>query len=220
MQTSGPVGRAHQRTAHHPGESDAACLFGELDEFFGAHPAFDGMVLGRGSEVLRDREQVAARRVEVAHGGDHFVDFLAHAQDQVGLGDHPGGAGLSQDVQGPVIAEGRADALEQPGHGFEVVREHLGRSVEDLAEEVGVRGEVGDENFDTAAGYGLVDGPHGLGVEPGALVGKVVAGDPGDRGVGQAHRGHGLGHPTGLVAVEGFGLAGVDLAEVTSTGAL
>ena len=61
---------------------------------------------------------------------------------------------------------------------------------------------------------------HGLGVQPGAAVGQVVAGDAGDGGVAQLHLLHALGDPARLVAVERLGLAGVDLAEVAAPGAL
>ena len=66
----------------------------------------------------------------------------------------------------------------------------------------------------------LVDLPDGLGVEPGAAVGQVVAGDAGDGGVAQTHRADALGDPARLVAVEGLRAAGVDLAEVAAPGAL
>ena len=59
-----------------------------------------------------------------------------------------------------------------------------------------------------------------LGVQPRAAVGQVVAGDAGDGGVLQAHRGDALGDPARLVGVEVGRLAGVDLAEVAAPGAL
>ena len=61
---------------------------------------------------------------------------------------------------------------------------------------------------------------HGLGVQPRAAVGQVVAGDAGDGGIAQTHRLHALGDPARLVAVQFGGLAGVDLAEVAPAGAL
>ena len=69
-------------------------------------------------------------------------------------------------------------------------------------------------------GVELVDRADRLGVQPGAAVGQVVAGDAGDRGVLQAHLLHALGDPARLVAVERLRLAGVDLAEVAATRAL
>ena len=69
-------------------------------------------------------------------------------------------------------------------------------------------------------GLSRVDLPHGLGVQPGALVGQVVARDAGDRGVAQPHLLHALGDPARLVGVVVGGLAGVDLAEVAAAGAL
>ena len=78
----------------------------------------------------------------------------------------------------------------------------------------------GMSSLDAGARVELVDLADGLGVEPGAAVGQVVAGDAGDGGVAQAHRLDGFGDAAGLVAVELGGLAGVDLAEVAAAGAL
>ena len=95
-----------------------------------------------------------------------------------------------------------------------------GRAPKTSAELVGVAVEVGDQQLDAAAGQQRVDLADRLGVQPGAAVGQVVAGDAGDGGVPQAHRGHRLGDPARLVGVELGRLAGVDLAEVAAAGAL
>ena len=123
-------------------------------------------------------------------------------------------------VERAVVAERRADPLEDPRHGLDVVGQHLGTGLEDLAQQVGLAVEVGDEVLDAGVRVELVDLLDRLGVQPGAAVGQVVAGDAGDRGVAQLHLLHALGHPPGLVAVERLGLAGVDLAEVAAPGAL
>ena len=60
----------------------------------------------------------------------------------------------------------------------------------------------------------------GLGVQPGPLVGQVVARNAGHRGVAQSHGGYGFGDPARLVGVVVRRFAGVDLAEVTTPGAL
>ena len=98
--------------------------------------------------------------------------------------------------------------------------QHLGTCVEYLVEELGLGVEIGDQVLDAGAGVEAVDGSHGLGVEPGALVGEVVACDAGYRRVPQTHRLHTLGNAAGFVAVEFCRLTGVDLAEVAASGAL
>src|SRR3546814_13681295 len=65
-----------------------------------------------------------------------------------------------------------------------------------------------------------MDLPHGLGIEPRSTVGKVVASDAGDGGIFELHLLDALGHTSRLVAVQRRRLPGVDLAEVTATGAL
>ena len=94
-----------------------------------------------------------------------------------------------------------------------------GAGFEDSPQPVGIAVEVGDQQLDTGGRVESLDRAHGLGIEPRATVGQVVAGHPGDGGIPQAHRLHAFGHPSWFVAVQADGLAGVDLAEVTTTGA-
>ncbi len=100
------------------------------------------------------------------------------------------------------------------------MRENLRARAEDLREQGRLGVEVGDQQLDTATGNGLMDLGAGLPVEPGSAVGQVVARDPGDCGVAQAHRGDRLGDPARLIGVERAWLASGDLAEVTPPGAL
>ena len=132
----------------------------------------------------------------------------------------PGLARRVMHRQRPVVAEAGADRLEDAGDRLEVVREHLGPRREDLVEQLGRRVEVGDEQLDAGAGVDRVDLADGLGVEPGAAVGQVVAGDAGDGRVLQAHGLHGRGDAARLVGVEVGRLARVDLAEVAAPRAL
>ena len=73
---------------------------------------------------------------------------LAHAEDQVGLGDQAEVAGLGDHVERALVAERRADPLEDARHGLDVVGEHLGPRLEDLAQQVGLAVEVGDQVLD------------------------------------------------------------------------
>jgi hypothetical protein len=120
---------------------------------------------------LGDRDQVAAGRVQVVQGGRHLLAGLAQAEDQVRLGDQSRGAALGDHPQGAVVGERGPDPLEDPRHGLEVVREHLGRRREDLAEQVWLAREVRNQDLHAGAGAGCMDGADRLGVEPGALIG-------------------------------------------------
>jgi hypothetical protein len=169
-----------------------------------------------GPQVLGDRHQLAPGVVQVAQRPAHLGALLAEPEDQVGLGDQSGRPGLAQHVEGPLVPERRPDPLEDARHRLDVVREYLGPGAEDLAELGRVGVEVGDQQLHAAPGEQRVDLSNGLGVQPGAAVGQVVAGHAGHRRVPQAHRDHRLGHPAGLVGVELGRPAGVDLAEVTA----
>ena len=213
------VGAAHQRAGHDALEPQVGRDVGPVHELLRLDPPVDRVVLGGGAQVLGDREDVAARVVQVADGLLDLGVLLAHAQDEVALGDQLGVAGHGEHPQRLVVGEGRADPLEDARHRLEVVREHLGAGVEHLADELGHGAEVGREDLDAGVGVERVDLADRLGVEAGGAVGPVVAGDAGDGGVAQAHRAHRLGDPAGLVEVERLRPAGGDVAEVAAPGA-
>src|SRR4051794_2060171 len=117
---AGGVGGADQGAGHGAGEADFLGFGLEVHEFLGFDPAVHGQVPFTGAEVLGDGDQVTARGVEVAEGFGDFFPGFAHAQDEVGLGDHAQVPALGDDVQGAFVAESGADPLEDPGHGFDV----------------------------------------------------------------------------------------------------
>jgi hypothetical protein len=61
--------------------------------------------------------------VQILHRDGDLLWGLAHAEDQVRLGDQPIGGG--EHVEAALIAERRADPLENPRHRLHVVCEHL-----------------------------------------------------------------------------------------------
>ena len=95
-----------------------------------------------------------------------------------------------------------------------------GRDSKTCSSSAGSPLKSGISNSTPVSGLSFLIAAHGLGVQPRAAVGQIVAGHPGDGGVAQPHRLHALGDPARLVAVELGGLTGVDLAEVAATGAL
>src|SRR3954451_2256773 len=183
-------------------------------------PALNRVVARRGTEVLRDRQQVARDLAQVAHRGADLLAGLAHAEDEVGLRDEAGCVTLREDIERALVAERRADALEDARHRFQVVREDLGLRVEHLLQQLRLRGEVGHQDLDARVGVECFDLADRLGVKPRAFVVQVIARDARDGCVAQAHRLHALGDSSRLVAVERGRLAGVDLAEVTASRAL
>ncbi|EGJ77981.1 putative lipoyl synthase [Streptomyces sp. Tu6071] len=221
----GAVRGTDERARHDPRVADLLGLLLQLHELVRLDPALDGVVPGRGAQVLRDRDQLAARLVQVAQCLADLLAGLAHAEDEVRLRDETGRAGLGDDLEGALVAEARTDALEDARDRLDVVREDLGARGEDLGELVRVRVEVGDEQLDLRAAQGplggqRVDLPDGLGVEPGPAVLQVVARDARDGRVVEVHRADRLTDAARLVAVERLRLARVDLAEVAAPGAL
>ena len=81
------IGGAYEGTAHDASETECACLVREFDKLLGLDPALDRMMARRRPEVLRDRDDLDTGIVEI---GERFADLrtgLAHAEDQIGLGD-------------------------------------------------------------------------------------------------------------------------------------
>src|SRR5579875_2118210 len=156
------VGGADQRAGHDAGEADLQGLFAEFDELLGLDPALDRVVPRRRAQVLGDRQQVAAGRVQVGQGLADLVPLLAQAEDQVGLRDQAVRPGPGQHAERALVAEPRPDPAEQPRHGLDVVRQHLGPGAEHLGQPVRFGVEVRDQQFDAAAGHGRVDLPGGL----------------------------------------------------------
>ena len=131
VEPSRAVRRAHQRAGHHPGEPDPLAVVEWSTNSSGLTQRSTGWWRsdGRRYWVIVIISQPASYRS--LHRRGHLLGRLAHAEDQVPLGDEPGGAGLADHVEGALVAEPRPDAAEDPRHRLEVVREHLGRGVED-----------------------------------------------------------------------------------------
>jgi hypothetical protein len=191
-----------------------------VHELLRLDPPVDGVVSRARTEVLRDGDDVRAGFVEVAQGPLDLMVLLAHAEDEIGLGHQAGIAAHGDDVERPLVAERRADPLEDAGDRLDVVRPDLGARIDHLAHELRDGVEVGDEDLHAGAGVEGVHLPDGLGVEPGPAVDEVVAGHSGDGGVAKAHPADALGDAAGLVPVERRRPAGVDLAEVAAPRAL
>ena len=87
-QQSRAIGRTDEGAGHDPGEAHGLGLGRKLDELFGMHPTVDWMVQGRGAQILRESQQIAAGLVQGAHGFKNFLAGFAHAQNQVRFRDH------------------------------------------------------------------------------------------------------------------------------------
>src|SRR5579875_1013451 len=149
-----PVGGPDEGAGHHPGEPQAQRLVAERGELVGGHPPLHRVMARRRPQVLGDGEQVTAGRPQVRHRLGDLLRPLAQAEDQVGLGDQARVLGGGQHVEGALVAERRPDPPEHPGHGLDVVREHLRPRHEHLAEQPRLPAEVGDQQLDPAARAG------------------------------------------------------------------
>src|SRR6187401_35923 len=81
------IGGAYEGPAHDTSETACVGLGREFDKLFGLDPALDRMMARRRPEVLRNRDNLDAGVVEI---GERFADLrtgLAHAENQIGLGD-------------------------------------------------------------------------------------------------------------------------------------
>ena len=181
------------------------------------HPAVNRVVKRRGTQVLRERQQIAARLVQVAHRRADLLARLAHAQDQIRLGDHAAVVGALDHRERAIIVEGRTNLLENTRHRLQVVRENLRASLHNHVDGVSLTAEVIDEELHTCARVELMDQTARLGVEPRGTVGQVIAGHARDRHVAQVEVAHGLGDTTRLILVVLGGTPRRDVAEIATT---
>ena len=86
-EASGAVTGSNQRTRKHTEEADLFGLGLDVEELLGAYPPIHRQVPRRGPQVLRDRDDVGAGVVQVVQRLADLGPILAHAQDEIGLGD-------------------------------------------------------------------------------------------------------------------------------------
>ena len=103
----------------------------DVEELLGAYPPIHRQVARRGPQVLRDRDDVGAGVVQVVQRLADLGPILAHAQNEIGLGDESVGVCLCQDIQGTLVPEGGANALEDAGNRLDVVGKDLRPGIED-----------------------------------------------------------------------------------------
>ncbi len=118
-----------------------------------------------------------------------------------------------------VVAGAGADAQIEPGHGFEVVVEHIGAGIDHLVGGVALAHEIRRQDLDRGGGRLGADGPHHRGEVGRASVVQVVAVDRGDDHVLEAHLANRPRHPLRLSGIERLRQAGGDIAEGAGAGA-
>ena len=173
-----------------------------------------------GAQVLGEGNDVTASIVQIAQRLVNLVVGLAHTQNQVGLGDHAAFLSLGDNVQGTLVTERRTNLTEDTGNGLQVVREHLGLSVNHLLNMLGNTLEIGDKHLNAGVRAHLVNLAGGLCVQPRTAVFQIVTSHTGHGSVTQTHDLHVLSDLERLSVIHSNGLTGRNIAEVATAGAL
>jgi hypothetical protein len=170
---------------------------------------------------LADGEHIGADAGEVAIDVEQLVHLLAEADHDSGLGDDGGVEFLRklEQAQGALVARSGAHGAIEARDGLGVVVEDLGVGVDDNFDGVFVALEVGDEDFDLAAGRLFADLFDDQGEGAGSAEDIVIAIDAGDDSEPEAERGDGLGDAARLIHVDGLGTALGHGAESAAAGA-
>ena len=221
VEAAGAVAGAHEGPAHDAGEADGRGDLGEVDELLGADPALHRMVPRAGAQVLGDGDEVAAGRVR-GRASAWWTSSISSPMPRMRLllVTRPAArAWVMTSRLRSYVNAGRM-RLNRRGTVSTLWASTSGAAANTSPSRAGLPEKSGMRTSTPVPGLSAWICADGLGVQPGALVGQVVAGDAGDGGVPQPHRAHRLGDAARLVAVEGRGLAGVDLAEVAAAGAL
>jgi len=190
----------------------------EVGELARGVEAGHGQVIARGAQILADGEYVAVDGGEVAEDLKQLGCFFAEADHDSGFCYACGVQllGITEQLEGALVACAGADDAIEARDGLGVVVEHFRAGFDDDADGFGVASEVGDEDFDAAAGglaADLVD-HHGEGARAADQI--VVAIDAGDDGVLQAEGGYGFSDAARLVEVDGLGATLGDGAEAAA----
>ena len=149
----------------------------ELAELGGRDIAVERDVIVRRAEVLTEGEDVDVDRPQFAHGLQHFLVRLAHAEDHSRLGGDVGGGGLgeAEDLLHAFVAAARARLFVQARHGLGIVVVDVGAGLQHSPDRILVALEVGDEDLDAGSGARVLDPAERFGKRPGAEVRKIVA---------------------------------------------
>lgn len=217
----GVVGAADERAGFDVGEPELGTDGFERGEFLRRDVAHDGEMFGGRAEVLAEGDDVDVVGFEVAQDLDDFVFGFAEAEHKAGFSGDIGVElfGVGEHVEGPLVACAEADLAVEAGDGFGVVVEHIGGGIDDDFHGVVGALEIGDEDFDFAAGDAFADGLDAEGEEECAAVFAVVAIDAGDDGVLEAEGSDGFGDAAGLIEIDGEGGSFLNGAETAAAGA-
>src|SRR5664280_633470 len=185
----GVVGRAHERARDHL-EPERAAVRLEPGELGGRPVARDRQLARGGPQILADRDDLAARCLEIAQRALEFFACLAEADHQPGLRDHPAAVrgDAADHLERPPVAPLAAHRRVQALHRLDVVVVHVGTGGDDRVHGRHVRPEVGGEDLHGGARVELLQlGDHN-GEVGGAAVREVVAVHRGDDDVLEPHR--------------------------------
>ena len=166
-----------------------------------------------GLEVLPDREDVAAVRVEVAHDRVDLLGPLPEADHDARLRALTGVFGAADLLERALVARLRADLAVEPLDGLHVVTHDLLPAGDHAVERRPVAARVGDEGLDGRGGGPLLDLANGLVPDLGPAVLELVPVDARDDGVLDAHQVDGFRDAPGLILVVLARAAGLHRAE-------
>ena len=185
------------------GEAHLATPDRQLRELVRVVEARHRQVLGRGPQVLAEREDLHVRRPEVRHGGQQLVPLFAQAQDDPRLGHEPGRsrAGAAEQLERALVAAPVARHLVEPRHRLGIVVQHVGPRFDDRRERGGAALEVRDEQLDAAAGGVAANRLRGRREVRGPAVRQVVTVHGGDHHVLEPQLSDRPAHPLRLLAI-------------------
>src|SRR5690242_12590514 len=105
-------------------------------EFVGSHVAVDWNVVGRGTQILAERENVDVDGAQVAHDELDFLEGLAHAKDDARLGRNVrrDPLGRAENLHHALVATAGTATLVEARDGFRVVVVDVGSRLEDRAD--------------------------------------------------------------------------------------
>jgi hypothetical protein len=197
----GVVGGANQGAGFDVLEAHFFAEVFEFGELVGMQEAVDGKMFRRRLQVLAESKDVSALRGDVLHRSQRFFARFTETQHHSCFRGQirRGFARATEKLERALVDGAFADLAIETRHGFHVVVQDVGLGAEYDVERGPMAAEIGDQDFDAAAGDTFADAPDGACENRGAAVGLVVAIHGSDDGVAQAHSFNGFGDALGFV---------------------
>src|SRR5690606_26423095 len=128
-----PIARAHERPRHALEKTERERLLAITLELLRRHPALNGQMIGRWTQVLPEGQDIDTRRANIAHGFIDLLIGLAESEHEARLGENVGTMLLRmrQHIERLLVAgSGIAHGMREATHRLNVLRKDIDAAID------------------------------------------------------------------------------------------